>query len=230
MKTSVIVTPEACQYTREHSVRETDVQAELRAETEKVIGERSLMLSAPEEMQLLQLMLKMLHAKKTLDIGVFTGYSSLCQALALPDDGKVYALDVSEEYTSVGKPFWARAGVQHKIELKIAPALESLDELINGNDGEHKGTFDFAYIDADKNNYAAYVDRAHTLLRKGGLIAIDNVLWGGQVYTKSQQEAENEGDINTLALKKLNSDLKSDERFEIAMATISDGVTFLLKR
>jgi len=221
MKFSAIVQPEATHYVRDHSVREASVQTKLRSVTEEKIGERSMMLSSPEEMQLLQMMIKMIGAKKTLDIGVFTGYSALSQALVLPEDGRVIALDVSEEYTSVGIPFWKEAGVDHKIDLRIAPALESLDALI---ENQESGTFDFAYIDADKLNYAAYVDKTYHLLRKGGLIAIDNVLWSGKVYNAESV------DPDTLALKKLNDDLKNDERFDIAMATIADGVTFLLKK
>jgi len=214
------VAPETTNYVRKVSLRESDVQYRLREATEK-LGSQSVMLSSPEEQQLFQLILHLMNAKKTLDIGVFTGYSSLCQAMALPEDGKVVALDISEEFTSVGIPYWKEAGVFHKIDLRIKPALESLDDLIERENAA--GTFDFAFIDADKLNYPNYVEKAYVLLRTGGLIAIDNTLWSGKVYDESVQ------DEDTVTLRELNAKLVRDKRFEISMATIADGVTFLRK-
>ena len=178
------------------------------------------MLSSPEEMQFLQLLLKLSGAKKTLDIGVFTGYSSLCAAQVIPDDGKVVALDVSEEYTSIGKKYWEEAGVAHKIDLRLKPASESLDDLIENGEA---GTFDFAYIDADKTNYKQYVDKSYVLLKQNGLVAIDNVLWSGRVYDDENNEED------TVALKNLNEFLLGDKRWDLAVTTIADGVTFLRK-
>jgi caffeoyl-CoA O-methyltransferase len=162
-----------------------------------------------------------LGATKTLEVGVFTGYSSLCVALALPENGKLVACDVSEEYTGVARRYWQSAGVADKIDLRIAPALETLDELLAAGQAE---TFDFAFIDADKRNYEGYYERSLQLIRPGGLIAIDNVLWSGRVADPQDQEK------NTQALRALNEKLHGDERITLSMVPIADGLTLALKR
>ena len=163
-------------YIQSISLREADILKQLREETAKLSMAR--MQISPEQGQLMALLVQLMGAKKTLEIGVFTGYSALAVALALPDDGKVIACDISEEYTAIAKDFWERAGGSEKIDLRIAPALETLDQLIS--EGE-TGSFDLAFIDADKRNYENYYERALTILRPGGLILIDTVLWTGKV-------------------------------------------------
>ncbi|MDB5100285.1 MAG: O-methyltransferase [Cyanobacteria bacterium RYN_339] len=199
--------------------REHPVAKELRAKT--ATHPRRGMQICPEQGQLMMLLLEMLGAKRTLEIGVFTGYSSLITALALPEDGVVTALDISDEYTREALPFWEAAGVAHKIDLRLAPATETLDALLA--DGR-AGTYDFAFIDADKENYGAYYERALQLLRVGGLIAIDNVLWGGSVADPQAN------DPDTAALKALNEKLHGDARVTLSMVPIGDGLTLVRKR
>jgi len=167
------------------------------------------------------LLVKLLRAKRTLEVGVFTGYSSLAVALALPQDGRIVACDVSEEWTRVAREHWKKAGVEHKIDLRLAPALETLDGLVAQG---QRGTFDFAFIDADKDNYAAYYERCLVLLRQGGLIAFDNTLWSGAVIDASKNDAD------TVAIRALNDALHRDERVDVAMLTVGDGLTLALKR
>jgi caffeoyl-CoA O-methyltransferase len=175
---------------------------------------------SPDQAQFMQLLVKLIQAKKTLEVGVFTGYSSLWVALGLPDDGQIIACDVSEEYTSIARPFWKEAGVEPKIDLRLRPALETLDELLAGGQA---GTFDFAFIDADKTNYDNYYERSLKLLRTQGLIAIDNTIWSGRVADP------NENDSDTVALRKLNQKLHSDDRVTLSMLTIGDGLTLAMK-
>lgn len=175
---------------------------------------------SPELGQFMALLVRLIGARRTLEIGVFTGYSSLAVALALPPDGRVVACDVSHEYTDIGRPYWEQAGVAHKIELRLAPALETLDGLLA--DGQ-SGAFDFAFIDADKIGYDAYYERCLTLLRPGGLIAIDNVLWGGRVASQA-------GDADTAAIQALNRKLHQDQRVDLSLLPISDGLTLARKR
>ena len=163
-------------YIQSISLREPDILRQLREETAKL--SMAQMQISPEQGQFMALLVQLMGAKKTLEIGVFTGYSALAVALALPIDGKMIACDISEEYTAIAKDFWARAGVSEKIDLRIAPALETLEKLIT--EGE-TGSFDLAFIDADKRNYENYYELALILLRPGGLILIDNVLWSGKV-------------------------------------------------
>lgn len=200
------------------SLREPELLKRLRAET-ATIPEGGMQIS-PEQGQFMQLLLKLTGAKKTLEVGVFTGYSSLCTALALPDDGQIIACDVSEKWTSIARRYWAEAGVAHKIDLRIAPALQTLDALLA--DGQ-AGTFNFAFIDADKGNYLNYYERALQLLRTGGLIAIDNTLWYGKVADESVQDAD------TIAIRALNQALHQDERIFLSQTQIGDGVTLALK-
>lgn len=176
---------------------------------------------APDQGQFMALLIQLIGAKKALEVGVFTGYSSLCIALALPSDGKLIACDISEEYTSIAKRYWKKACVTDRIDLRIAPALETLDQLLA--DGQ-ANTFDFAFIDADKENYSNYYERALQLVRPGGLIAVDNVLWGGAVADPSVQ------DESTQAIRAFNQKLQWDERVSLSLVTIADGLTLAMKR
>ncbi|NJM70265.1 MAG: methyltransferase domain-containing protein [Scytonema sp. RU_4_4] len=205
-------------YLQSVSLREPEVLAQLREETAQ--HPMSRMQIAPEQGQFMALLVQLMEAKKTLDIGVFTGYSSLVVALALPPEGKVVACDVSEEDTAIARRYWQQAGVADKIELHIAPALETLDRFIAAGEA---GTFDFAFIDADKNNYDNYYERTLQLLRPGGLIAIDNVFQSGRVADPQEQ------DKITNSVRTLNQKLHHDPRITISMVPIADGLTLALK-
>ncbi|WP_026734494.1 class I SAM-dependent methyltransferase [Fischerella sp. PCC 9605] len=200
------------------SLREPEVLSKLRQETAQ--HPMAAMQIAPEQGQFMALLVKLIGAKKTLDIGVFTGYSSLVVALALPPDGKVIACDVDEEPTSIARRYWQQAGVANKIDLHIAPALETLEKLLAAGEAE---TFDFAFIDADKSNYDNYYELALQLVRRGGLIAIDNVLWSGQVADPQVQ------DNRTKKIRALNQKLHQDQRVTISMLPIADGLTLAMK-
>src|SRR4028119_311026 len=201
------------------SLREPDILRQLREETASYPMAR--MQISPEQGQFMALLVQLLGATKTLEVGVFTGYSSLCVALALPPNGKIVACDVSEEYTTVARRYWEAAGVTDKIDLRLAPALETLDELLASG---LAGTFDFAFIDADKRNYEGYYERSLQLIRPGGLIAIDNVLWSGRVADSQDQEK------NTQAIRAFNKKLHDDERVTLSMVPIADGLTLALKQ
>jgi predicted O-methyltransferase YrrM len=205
-------------YLQDHSVREHPVQRELREATAGVA--HSGMQIGPEQGRFMQLLVKMLGARRTLEIGVYTGYSALAVALALPPDGRVVACDVNAEWTAIGRKHWERAGVADRIDLRLAPALETLDQLLAAGEA---GRYDFAFIDADKGNYLAYYERCLELLRKGGLIAIDNTLWSGHVADPSRNEKD------TVAIRALNDFVQADERVFHAMLAIADGVTLALK-
>jgi predicted O-methyltransferase YrrM len=205
-------------YLQSVSLREPEILAQLREETAQ--HSMSRMQIAPEQGQLMALLVQLMGAKKTLDIGVFTGYSSLVVALALPPEGKVFACDVSEEYTAIARRYWQQAGVTDKIELHIAPALETLDSLIVAG---HGNTFDFAFIDADKSNYDHYYERTLQLVRPGGLIAIDNVLWSGRVADPQHQ------DNRTNKIRAFNKKLYDDPRIILSLVPIADGLTLALK-
>ena len=200
------------------SLQESEVLRKLRAETATL--SEGVMQIAPEQGQFMALLVQLIGAKKTLEIGVFTGYSSLVVAAALPPDGKIIACDVSEEYTNVARRYWEQAGVTDKIDLRLAPALETLDSLIEGGES---GTFDFAFIDADKENYVAYYERCLQLLRPGGLIVIDNVLWGGKVIDLTVQDSA------TQAIRFFNDKLHYDRRISLSLLPIADGLTLALK-
>ena len=201
-------------YLLANSLRETPVQRALRAATSRM--PRSTMQIAPEQGQFLQLLLKLTGARRCVEIGTFTGYSALAMALALPPGGRIVCCDLSEEWTSVAKKYWARASVSKKIQLKLGPALETLKKL--------KGPFDFAFIDADKANYQNYFERCLKLVRRGGLIAIDNTLWYGRVIDRRDQSAD------TRAIRAFNRRLRSDRRVDIALVPIGDGLTLAQKR
>jgi predicted O-methyltransferase YrrM len=200
------------------SLREPTILTQLRQETSQLPMSR--MQISPEQGQFMALLVKLIGAKKTLEVGVFTGYSSLVVALALPADGKIVACDVSEEYTSVARRYWQQAGVADKIDLHIAPALETLDHLLTAGERE---TFDFAFIDADKGNYDNYYERCLELIRPGGLIAIDNVLWSGKVADTEIQ------DNQTNKIRALNRKLHEDSRITLSLVPIADGLTLAMK-
>jgi predicted O-methyltransferase YrrM len=200
------------------SLREPTILTQLRQETSQLPMSR--MQISPEQGQFMALLVKLIGAKKTLEVGVFTGYSSLVVALALPADGKIVACDVSEEYTSVARRYWQQAGVADKIDLHIAPALETLDNLLTAGERE---TFDFAFIDADKGNYENYYERCLELIRPGGLIAIDNVLWSGKVADTEIQ------DNQTNKIRDLNRKLHEDSRITLSLVPIADGLTLAMK-
>ncbi len=210
------------QYINAHSVRDSVLLAELRAKTSKLSN--AVMQVPPEEGQFLAVMVQAVGARRCLEIGTFTGYSALCVAQALPEDGTLICCDVSEEWTSVGKRYWEKAGVAHKIDLRIAPALETLDKLLAGAPGSAGAQFDFVFIDADKPNYDAYYERCLKLTRKGGMILFDNTLWSGAVADESDQND------STRALRALNDKLHKDERVSVSLLSIGDGVTLTVKR
>jgi predicted O-methyltransferase YrrM len=201
-----------------HSVREHPAQAALRAATAS--HPHAGMQIGPDQGQFMALLVRLIGARRTLEIGVFTGYSALSVALALPDDGRLLACDISDEYTRVGRPYWEAAGVAHKIDLRLAPALQTLDaELAAGAAGH----YDFAFVDADKTGYDAYVERCLQLIRPGGLIAIDNTLWNGAVARPAK-------DADTAALQQLNAKLHHDARIDLSLLPVGDGLTLVRKR
>jgi len=209
---------EISRYIGEHAVREAPVLRELRKATASV--KWSGMQIGADQGNLMALLVKLMGAKRCLEIGTYTGYSALAVALALPKDGSIVCCDISEEWTAIGKPFWKKAGVEKKIDLRIGPALRTLDELL----GKEKGKFDFAFIDADKENYVNYYERCLELLRPGGLIAVDNVLWSGEVANKKAQDGM------TVALREFNDKVHKDERVDLVMLSVGDGVTLARKR
>jgi predicted O-methyltransferase YrrM len=212
--------PEAVErYIATTTVRETAVQKKLRDETSR-LPQAGMQIGADQGV-LFAILVHAIGARKALEIGTFTGYSALAVAMALPKDGKLVACDVSEEWTAVGRRHWAEAGVAEKIDLKIAPALDTLAALVA--DGQ-AGTFDFAFIDADKPAYDGYYERCLELLRPNGLIAIDNVLWSGKVADPAID------DESTVALRKLNAKVADDPRVEACLLTVGDGVLLVRKK
>ncbi|MGB8698844.1 MAG: class I SAM-dependent methyltransferase [Thermosynechococcaceae cyanobacterium] len=201
------------------SLREPEILAKLRAETAR--HPRANMQISPEQGQFMALLVELMGAQKTLELGVFTGYSSLVTALALPPDGKLIGCDVSREFTDIARPYWEAAGVAHKIDLRLGPALKTLDQLLAEGQGE---SFDFAFIDADKTNYKNYYELVLQLLRPGGLIAVDNVLWSGAV---AQPEVQ---DDDTIALRAFNQHVLTDARITLSLVPIADGLTLARKR
>ncbi|MBW4550377.1 MAG: class I SAM-dependent methyltransferase [Aphanocapsa sp. GSE-SYN-MK-11-07L] len=201
------------------SLPESELQLQLRQETAQM--PMGMMQIAPDQGALMAFLVRLTGAKTYLEVGTFTGYSTLCVALALPPDGCAIACDVSEEYTAIARRYWEKAGVANKISLRLAPAIATLDQLLAEGQAN---AFDFAFIDADKTNYDGYYERALQLVRPGGLIAIDNVLWGGQVADPANQ------DPDTLAIRALNAKLPRDQRVSICVLPISDGLTLALKR
>lgn len=198
---------------------ETDVQRRLRDETAKM--PQSMMQISADQGTFLSLIVAAINAKNAIEIGTFTGYSALAIARALPKNGTLICCDVSEEWTSVAQRYWKEAQLDKRIELKIAPALDTLETLIGKG---REGTFDFAFIDADKTSYDAYYEACLKLLRPNGLIAIDNVLWSGAVADASATDA------NTQALRALNTKISNDARVDCSLLTIGDGVMLVRKR
>jgi predicted O-methyltransferase YrrM len=206
-------------YMRRVTLREPAVLKRLREETAR--HPQANMQISPEQGQFMALLMHLMDARKTLDIGVFTGYSALAVALALPADGHVIACDVNEEWTAIARRYWREAGVERKIDLRLRPALETLDDLIATGQG---GRFDFAFIDADKQNYANYFERLLVLVRPGGLIAVDNVLWYGKVIDPSVDDSD------TKAIRAFNEKLHRDDRVWVSMLPVRDGLTLACKK
>jgi predicted O-methyltransferase YrrM len=206
-------------YLLRHGVREDALLAELRTETAALPEAR--MQIAPEQGAFMAVLARAIGARRALEIGTFTGYSSLVVARALPEDGMLVCCDVSPAFTAIARRYWERAGVSSRIRLHLAPALETLDRLrAEGADG----TFDLAFVDADKGNYSAYVDRALALLRTGGVLLIDNVLWSGSVADPADVQPD------TVAIRALNTQLATDPRVDLAMLPVGDGLTMCCKR
>ena len=205
-------------YVAAHGSRETAIQKRLRAETLK--QPMAQMQIGPEQGALMQLLVRMLGARRCVEIGTFTGYSALAVAMALPANGRLVCCDISEEWTSIARRYWKLAKVENKVELRLAPALRTLDELVR----KEKAKYDFAFIDADKANYQNYFERCLKLLRAGGLIAIDNTLWSGRVLDRRSTEKD------TRAIQVFNRRLQRDRRVDVALLTVGDGLTLALKR
>lgn len=214
------LSPALYAYLQDHSVREPEVLTQLRAETQGLPGAE--MQIAPEQGQFMALLVQLLGARRTLEVGVFTGYSALVVALALPEDGQVIACDVDPNTGAIAQRYWQAAGVADKIDFRLGPALETLDQLLA--DGQ-AGTFDFAFIDADKRNYPHYYERCLQLVRVGGLVAIDNVLWSGRVAAEATTD-----DPSTAVIRAFNAQVYQDERVSLSMVAIADGLTLALKR
>jgi caffeoyl-CoA O-methyltransferase len=215
---SIQLTEKLEAYVQAVSLREPEVLRRLREETASM--PMAGMQISPEQGQFMALLVRLIGARRYLEVGTFTGYSALAVALALPKDGRVVACDVSREWTAIGERYWREAGVASKIELRLAPAIETLDALIAAK----APAFDFAFIDADKENYDAYYERALKLVRRGGLIAIDNVLWSGSVINPAKKDAD------TTAIRALNTKLLKDERIDLSLLPIGDGLTLAVPR
>jgi predicted O-methyltransferase YrrM len=212
--------PEAIDgYVREVGARESVVQERLRHETAQL--PQAAMQIGPDQASFLALLVKAIGARRAIEIGTFTGYSALAVACALPDDGKLVCCDVSEEWTRIARRYWAEAGIADRIDLRIAPAIETLRALARS---PGPGTFDFAFIDADKSGYDAYYEQCLVLLRRGGLIAIDNTLWSGWVVDASRDDAD------TKALRALNRKIHEDSRVDMCLLSVGDGVMLARKR
>jgi predicted O-methyltransferase YrrM len=216
---SVGLPPDLHAYLVEHGVREPDILRRLREETADL--PQHDMQIAPEQGALMALLVGLIGARRCIELGTFTGYSSLAVALALPADGEIVCCDVSEEWTSVARRYWSEAGVADRVDLRLGPALETLDDLIAGG---ASGTFDFAFIDASKREYPDYHERILRLLRQGGLAVYDNVFWDGDVLDESKT------DPDTLGVRRLNDRLLADERVSISMIPVADGLTLVQKR
>ncbi|EGC38052.1 hypothetical protein DICPUDRAFT_53543 [Dictyostelium purpureum] len=218
-KIKLAITQDLVQYTIDHSNQLNEVQKELILFTRGQV-ERPQMLTTADQVVFFQFLIKILNAKKVIDVGVYTGLSSLSAALALPADGKVVSCDVSDEFTQHARKFWAKAGVADKINLKIQPAGDTLQELI---DNGESGTFDFIFIDADKTSYDLYYELGLQLIRKGGVIAIDNVLQDGRVLDLNNNEP------NVTAIRKINEKIRDDSRVSKSMLPFADGITLVTK-
>lgn len=216
---SIELTDSLYAYLLENSLREADVLRRLREETARMPG--SGMQIAPEQGQFMALLVQLMGARRCIEIGTFTGYSALSVALALPPGGGIVACDVNEETTAVARRYWQEAGVAERIDLRLAPALDTLNALVESGEA---GSYDFAFIDADKTNYDSYYESALTLLRPGGLILIDNVLWGGAVINSTSDDAD------TQAIRALNAKIAVDQRVSCSLLPLGDGLTLAFKR
>jgi len=216
---SIQITDTLYDYMIANSVREPQILAELRAETSKL--PLAMMQIGPEQGQFMALLVRLIGARNIVEVGTFTGYSSLAMALALGKDARITCCDISEEYTAIARRYWAKAGVGDRIDLKLGPAADTLQALL---DGGAKGQVDFAFIDADKTNYERYYELVLQLLRPGGLVAIDNVLWGGEVANPAIT------DKDTVAIRSLNGKVLADERVDLSLVPIGDGLTLARKR
>jgi predicted O-methyltransferase YrrM len=219
MSRQLLITADINRYISDHLAPEPTLLRELREETSRMPG-AGMQISA-EQGRFMSIVLKALRARRTIEVGVFTGYSALVAALALPDDGRVLACDVSDEWTQIGRRYWERAGVADRIDLQLGPGADTLQRAIDAGEAEH---YDFAFIDADKSNYDTYYERCLVLVRPGGLIMVDNSLWGGAVTQASAQDAD------TRAIRDLNAKIAADSRVEAYLAPIGDGVHIALKR
>jgi len=218
-RTTHSLTEELYGYLLDVSLRDRDVLRRLRNETARL--EQASMQIGPDQGQFMGLLLELIDARNVLEVGTFTGYSALAMALALPEDGRLVACDVSEEWTSIGRRYWEEAGVAHRIDLRLGPAEDTLETLLEEGRG---GTFDFVFLDADKTGYDAYYELALELLRAGGLIAVDNTLWEGKVADPAVTDADTE------AIRAFNLKVKDDERVSLSLVPIGDGLTLARKR
>ncbi|MDT8281837.1 MAG: class I SAM-dependent methyltransferase [Gammaproteobacteria bacterium] len=200
------------------SINEPELLRQLREETAQI--EYSVMQISPEQGQFMSLLIKLMRAERAIEIGTFTGYSSICVASAMPDNGRLICCDISPQWTDMAEKYWALAGLENKIQLFTQPAEKTLQALLD--DGAEK-TFDFIFIDADKQNYIMYYEMALQLLRKGGLIAMDNTLWSGAVADPENMEP------GTRAIRRFNDMIKQDKRVSQSLLTIGDGLTLILK-
>lgn len=200
------------------TVNESELLRKLRAETAKL--EYAVMQISPEQGQFMSLLVKLMGAKRAIEIGTFTGYSSICIATAMPDDGRLICMDISPQWTDIAEKYWAKANIKNKIKLFTRPAEQTLQKLLD--DGGAK-SFDFIFIDADKQNYIMYYEKALALLRKGGIIAIDNTLWSGAVADPENNEP------GTRAIRRFNEMVRQDDRVSKSLVTIGDGLTLILK-
>jgi predicted O-methyltransferase YrrM len=218
-----LIDPRVLDYVLNTSVREPDVLARLRRETAS--HPESRFQIPPEQGQLFQVLIRLSGARRVVEVGVFTGYSSLAMALALPPDGRIVACDISDEYTRTARRYWAEAGVIGKIDLRIAPAKETLDSLIAAGES---GSFDFAFIDADKTGYPGYYEQCLQLVRTGGLVSLDNMLSRGRVLEGLDHDATQDEDV--IALRRMNEFIHRDDRVDALLLPLGDGLTLAVKR
>jgi len=218
---TLMLTPQVYDYLVRQGVREPSVLRDLREATARQFGAAAGMQIAPEQGAFMAMLVSLIGARKTLDVGVFTGYSAAAVALALPDDGTVVACDISDKWSGLARKYWDKAGVADKIDLRIAPATQTMDALVDASEG---GTFDFIFLDAEKTEYEAYYKRALVLARPGGLIAVDNVLWSGRVADDTVMDAD------TVAIRVFNEMVRHDDRVTLSMVPIADGLTLAQKK
>lgn len=218
---TLTLTPQVYKYLVRQGMREPDVLRNLREATSAQAGPDAGMQISPEQGAFMGMLASLMGARKTLEAGVFTGYSAAAVALALPDDGTVVACDISDKWSGLAREYWELAGVADKIDLRIAPAIQTMDALV---DAGESGTFDFIFLDAEKTEYAAYYERALALLRPGGLVAIDNVLWNGSVADDTVI------DTDTVAIRAFNEMVRHDDRVALSMVPIADGLTLAQKK